>query len=80
MIERGEYNKLFDFVKHKNIPIKNVDEEAQSDSDSDLRDSDASDTETRYVCHLFVFLIRNLEVGGSKLSGPRFFDNIKKCS
>merc|ERR1712226_274059 len=46
-IERGEYNKLFDFVKQKNIPIKNVGEEAQSDSDSDLRDSDASDTETR---------------------------------
>ena len=67
-------------MKQKNIPIKNVGEDAQSEIDFDLRDSDASDTETRIVCHLFVFLIRNLEVGGSKLSGPRFFDNIKKCS
>ena len=45
-IERGEYNKLFDFVKQKNIPIKNIGDEAQSDSDSDLKGSDESDTET----------------------------------
>ena len=42
-IERGEYNKLFDFVKQKNIPIKNIGEEEGRDSDSDLLGSDESD-------------------------------------